>query len=176
MNPPENPVRTGKENPAEEVARLRKELDERTSLAEDRLSRLKYLQADFDNYRRWSEKEKEAVIAHANENLLRDLLVILDDFEHALPALAEEKNREGMQMVYRKLTKILREYGLEPIVCIGEKFDPHIHEAICAEPCGKKPGIVLEDLGRGYRLRSKVIRPSKVKIAERAQDAKESGE
>ena len=59
-------------------------------------NRLKYLQADFDNYRKWSEKEKGAIIALANENLIKDLLVILDDFERALPSLEQEKNREGV--------------------------------------------------------------------------------
>jgi molecular chaperone GrpE len=71
-----------------------------------------------------------------------------------------------MQMVYKKLIKILSYYGLEPIECLGKKFDPHYHEALCREQCGKETGTVLEDLGKGYRLKSKVIRPSKVKIAE----------
>lgn len=152
-----------------ELARVQKDLEDCTRLAKDRLNRLKYLQSDFDNFRKWSEKEKAAIVLHANENLLRDLLVVLDDFEHALPSLGMEKNREGMLMVYRKLTKILQEYGLESIECIGKKFDPNLHEVLCSEPCGKEPGTVLEDLMKGYRLREKVIRPSKVKIAEHAQ-------
>ena len=57
--------------------------------------------------------------------------LILDDFERALPSLEQEKNKEGMQMVYKKLLKILSEYGLEPIECVGKKFDPNSHEALC---------------------------------------------
>jgi len=150
----------------EDVENLKKELEEQTRQAKERLDQLKYLQADFDNFRRWSAKEKDTIITLANERLISDLLVILDDFERALPSLSEEKNREGMQMVYKKLTKILSEHGLEPIECMGKKFDPNSHEALCREQCGEETGTVLEDLGKGYRLKSKVIRPSKVKIAE----------
>jgi molecular chaperone GrpE len=148
------------------IEQLKKELEEQSRLAEERLNQLKYLQADFDNFRRWNAKEKEVLTDLANERLIHDLLVILDDFERALPALEQEKNREGMQMVYKKLIKILTDYGLEPIECVGKKFDPHYHEALCREQCGKETDTVLEDLGKGYRLKSKVIRPSKVKIAE----------
>ena len=156
----------------EEIEKLKKELEEQTRQAEERLDQLKYLQADFDNFRKWNAKEKDAITALANERLIQDLLVILDDFERALPSLENEKNKEGMQMVYKKLIKILAEYGLEPIECVGKKFDPNSHEALCREPCGKETNTVLEDLGKGYRLKSKVIRPSKVKIAEQVTGEK----
>ena len=150
----------------EDIEQLKLELEERTRQAEERLDKLKYLQADFDNFRKWNAKEKEAITALANERLICDLLVILDDFERALPSLEQEKNKEGMQMVYKKLLKILAGYGLEPIECVGKKFDPNSHEALCREQCGEETNTILEDLGKGYRLKSKVIRPSKVKIAE----------
>jgi len=158
----------------EDIEQLKKELEERTRQAEERLDQLKYLQADFDNFRKWNAKEKDAITTMANERLIQDLLVILDDFERALPSLEQEKNKEGMQMIYKKLLKILSGYGLEPIECVGKKFDPNSHEALCREQCGEKTNIILEDLGKGYRLKSKVIRPSKVKIAE--QVAEERGE
>ncbi len=158
-----------KEQLAEQVEALKKELGEQTHLAEERLNQLHYLQADFDNYRRWSEREKGSVIALANENLIRDLLVILDDFERALPALELEENREGMSMIHRKLMKILDEYGLQPIECVGKKFDPNLHEVLCKERCEQEPDTVIEEIGKGYHLKSKVIRPSRVKIAEKVQ-------
>jgi molecular chaperone GrpE len=154
----------------EEIERLKAELDEKTRLCEERLNRLKYLQSDFDNYRKWSEKEKAAIIALANENLIRDLLVILDDFERALPSLDQEKNREGIGMIQKKLLKILTGYGLQPIECVGKKFDPNFHEVLSREPCDKDPDTVISDIGRGYQLKSKVIRPSKVVIAENVGD------
>jgi len=156
-----------KQQLTEEIERLKTELDEKTHLAEERLNRLKYLQSDFDNYRKWSEKEKGAIIALANENLIKDLLVILDDFERALPALEQEKNREGIGMVQKKFLKILAANGLEPIQCLGKKFDPHFHEVLCKERCDKEPDTILNEIEKGYQLKSKVIRPSKVLIAEK---------
>jgi molecular chaperone GrpE len=156
----------------ETIEQLKKELEEQTRQAEERLVQLKYLQADFDNFRKWNAKEKDVITTLANEKLISDLLVILDDFERALPSLEDEKNKEGMQMVYKKLKKILSAYGLEPIECVGKKFDPNCHEALCREQCGKETDTILEDLGKGYRLKSRVIRPSKVKIAEQVTGEK----
>lgn len=150
----------------EEIELLKKELEEQTRLAEDRLNQLKYLQADFDNFRRWSAKEKDAITSLANEKLINDLLVILDDFERALPSLEQEKNRQGMEMIYKKFVKILSDYGLQPIECLGKKFDPRYHEVLCTEKSSHEQNTILEDFGKGYQLKSKVIRPSKVKIAE----------
>ena len=150
----------------DDIEQLKKELEEQTRQATERLNQLKYLQADFDNFRRWYAKEKDVITELANERLIDDLLVILDDFERALPSLEQEKNRQGMEMIYKKFSKILSAYGLQPIDCVGKKFDPHFHEAMCTEKCSREQNTVLEDLGKGYRLKSKVIRPSKVKIAE----------
>jgi molecular chaperone GrpE len=158
----------------ETIEQLKQELEEQTRQAAERLDQLKYLQADFDNFRKWYAKEKDVITSLANERLINDLLVILDDFERALPSIEEEKNKEGMQMIYKKLIKILASHGLEPIQCVGKKFDPHYHEALCREQCGKESGTVLEDLMKGYQLKSKVIRPSKVKIAEQVK--REEGE
>lgn len=156
----------------EDIEQIKKDLKDQIQLAEDRLNQLKYLQADFDNYRKWSEKEKVSIVSMANENLIRDLLVILDDFEQAMPSLQKEENKEGMQMVRKKLLKILGEYGLTPIESVGKKFDPSYHEVIYKERCEEEPGTVLEDYCKGYQLKSKVIRPSKVKIAEQVKDNK----
>ena len=155
---------------SEELERLRKDLDIQTRLAEERLDRLKYLQADFDNYRKWSEKDKAAIIALANENLIKDLLVILDDFDQALPSLEQEQNKQGILMVRKKMLKILKEYGLQPIECEGKKFDPHLHEVICMERCREEQNTILKDMGKGYQLKTKVIRPSRVKIAEHVSE------
>ncbi len=156
----------------EEIERLKTELGKKTLLAEERLNQLKYLQSDFENYRKWSEKEKESIIVLANENLIKDLLVILDDFERALPSLEQEKNKAGMEMIYKNFAKILSAYGLQPIDCVGKKLDPHFHEVLCTEKCAQEQNTVLEELGKGYRLKSKVIRPSKVKIAEHVVEDK----
>ena len=159
----------------DEIGELKKELEEKNRLAEDSIKKLRYLQADFDNYRKWAEKEKGAIIALANENLIKDLLVVFDDLERALPSLGQEKNKVGIEMIYKNFNKILCAYGLQPIACLGKKFDPHLHEALCTEKCSKEQNTVLEELEKGYQLKSKVIRPSKVKIAEQVK-MEETGE
>ncbi len=73
-------------------------------------------------------------------------------------------------MIHKKLLKILTEYGLQPIDCIGKKFDSNFHEVICKEQCDKEPYTIVEDIGKGYQLKSKVIRPSKVMIAEKVAE------
>jgi molecular chaperone GrpE len=156
----------------DEIEKLKKDLEDQTRRAEERLNQLRYLQADFDNFRKWNAKEKNQITDMANERLIADLLVILDDFEHALPSMEQEKNKEGIEMIHKKFLKILSSYGLQPIDCVGKKFDPHFHEAICTEKCAREQNTVLEDLGKGYRLKDKVIRPSKVKIAEQVMEDK----
>lgn len=148
-------VQQKKQSLTEEIERLKKDLDEKTDLAEERLNRLKYLQADFDNYRKWSEKEKGAIIALANEDLIKDLLVILDDFERALPSLEKEKNKEGVLMIQKKLLKILAGYGLHPIDCVGKKFDPNFHDVLCREQCTREPDTVVNEIGKGYQTEIK---------------------
>jgi molecular chaperone GrpE len=86
----------------EDIEKLKTELEAQTWQAEDRLNQLKYVRADFDNFRKWYEKEKDLIRTLANENRIKDLLVILDDFDQALPSLEMGQNREGMQMVQEK--------------------------------------------------------------------------
>ena len=159
-------------DPREEIARLQKELDDAQKLAGERLTRLQYLQADFDNYRKSLEREREQVIQLAGESLVRDLLPVLDDLERALPSLDQEKNREGFQLLSRKLHKILENHGLRSIEIHG-RFDPNFHEAIAKGESTEEDGTILEEYQRGYLLRSKVIRPSKVKIAEHNRECEE---
>ena len=160
-------------DPGEEIVRLQGELDEARKLAEERLTRYQYLQADFDNYRKSLEREREQVVQLAAEALVRDLLPVLDDLERALPSLSQEKNREGFELFSRKLHKILENHGLRSIGSLGKRFDPNVHEAVAKEESDEDEGTILEEYQRGYLLRTKVIRPSKVKIAEHTGECRE---
>jgi molecular chaperone GrpE len=159
----------------ESVDVLRKKLEEKAKLAEDRLSQLRYLQADFENYRKNFERERENIIRLANEDLISDLLVVVDDFGRALSAMKECKDKEGVMMVYSNFIKILENKGLRPIETSGKKFDPNLHEALCREACEKDDGLILEELQKGFMLKSKVIRPSKVKISEKQTEDRKDG-
>ena len=161
-------LRGGGEESGNQHAPTLEDLERTCSELRDRYIRLA---ADFDNYRKRSIKEREIAIDLANAKILEDLLVILDDFEMALPSLENEKNREGIKMLYKKLLKILQEHGLSGIECVGKQFDPNLHEAFCQEASSAESGTILEEYQKGYRIKSKVLRPSKVKIAENQESS-----
>jgi len=141
------------------IKNLQKELEEK-------LNQLKYLQADFENYRKNFEKERGKIIELANENLIKELLIIIDDFERALNSIENEKNKEGLIMLHKNFFKVLETYGLKKIEAMGKKFDPYHHEALLKEKSDKEDGIILEEIQPGYMLKSKIIRHSKVKVAD----------
>jgi molecular chaperone GrpE len=155
-----------KESIQEKIDELQKELEEKTKLAEDRLNSLRYIQADFDNYRKTFEKEKEKIIELANENLIRDLLSVADDFDTALKLMDKEKNNEGLAMIRKNFFKVLENHGLKRIEALGKKFDPYYHEALIKEKSNGEDGTISEEIQAGYMLKSKVIRHSKVKVVD----------
>jgi molecular chaperone GrpE len=161
------------EDPEKRIEGLEGELEEARKLAEERLTRLRYLQADFDNFRKSLEREKDLAIQRAREALVADLLPVLDDLDQALPCLEGERNREGFLLISRKLRKILEDLGLRPIESLGKPFDPRLHEAIARGESDGEDGIILEEYQKGYLFGQKVIRPSRVKIAERIQESQE---
>ena len=127
------------------------------------------LAADFDNYRKRVAREHSELTARANERLVNELLPVLDDLERALEAAAEHeeaKLEEGVQLVHRSLAALLERHGLKEIETEGA-FDPHVHEALLAQPAeDAEEGSVLQVLQKGYRLGDKVLRPARVIVAE----------
>ena len=126
------------------------------------------LMADFQNYKKRTEKEKADVYSFANEKIMTDLLQVVDNFERALESDTEdEAYREGMKMILRQLLDIMEAAGLEEIEAKGEEFDPNFHHAVMQDKNEEfGPGIVTEVLQKGYTLNGKVIRPSMVKVNE----------
>ncbi len=127
------------------------------------------LAADFDNYRKRVAREQVELTRRANERLLNELLPVLDDLERALEAAAEHeeaKLEEGVRLVHRSLLGLVERHGLSEIETEGA-FDPHVHEALLAQPGeGAEQGAVLQVLQKGYRLGDKVLRPARVIVAE----------
>ena len=127
------------------------------------------LAADFDNYRKRVAREQVEWTSRANERLLNELLPVLDDLERALEAAAEHeeaKLEEGVRLVHRSLLGLVERHGLSEIEADGA-FDPHVHEALLAQPGeGAEEGAVLQVLQKGYRLGDKVLRPARVIVAE----------
>src|SRR5882762_9039582 len=127
-------------------------------------------QADFENYKKRTAREKEDAIKYANSSLLQQLVAIIDNFELGLAA-AKEQGKEspiysGMVLVQKQLSDLLAENGLQPIEAEGKPFDPNLHEAIAHEPSDHVPeGIVLRQTRRGYRYKDRLLRPAKVVVS-----------
>ncbi len=159
-----------KESQEESVEALRRAHDEERKRADDYLSRLMYLQADFENYRKRVEKEKEEIVSREKARLITKLLVILDELELAIKSgrEAEDKNVlvEGVEMVFNKLQKLLCDEGLSEIEALGKPFNPELHEAFLVVQTNDHPNnTVVEEMRKGYMLDGKVVRPSIVKVA-----------
>ena len=151
----------------EKLEKVEKEIEK---LAEERLNQLKYLQADFDNYRKKFEKEKEQIIKLANETLIKGLIVILDDFDAAIKLSIEEENKNGLLTLKKKFFYILMSHGLKEIEALGKKFNPEFHEVLCKELSKHNEDEIIEEIQKGYILKSKVIRHSKVKVSKKEEE------
>jgi molecular chaperone GrpE len=131
--------------------------------------RLLRLAADFDNYKKRAARERSEYIAQANERLLKELLPILDDLERALQAAEQHEEaqlEEGVALVHKSLVSLLERNGVSEIAADG-KFDPHVHEALLAQPAeDKEQGDVVDVLQKGYKLGDRVVRPARVIVAE----------
>ncbi|MEM5793366.1 MAG: nucleotide exchange factor GrpE [Candidatus Aenigmatarchaeota archaeon] len=149
---------------SKKLEELEKLLEEERKKSEMYLEQYKYLKADFENFRKISEREKEEIVKSANKKIIEDLLEILDDLDSAIGKI-NGKELEGLVLIRSKLLKILGNYGLKEIECVGKKFDPYYHEVMLTEKSEKEDGIILQELQKGYMLGNKVIRHSKVKIS-----------
>lgn len=133
------------------------------SKEQEYLNALQRLQAEFDNYRKRTDKERVEIIKNAEESLVAELLGVLDNFELSLKYTKDD----GVKMIYSELYSILEKHGLKPID-VNCKFDPKIHEALIKET-GEEDGVIIEELQKGYMLNDKVIRISKVKVSKKEE-------
>ena len=154
-NPPE-PDAVGEQPAASDSEELRK--------AQDRYMRTL---ADFENYRKRAEREKDDFRKYAIANLLRDLLPVLDNFDRALDHAEEGDDfHKGVLLIYKQLFDILQRNGLKPITETGVRFNPNIHEAVIREEDPSVPSqTVTAVLQKGYFLHDRLLRPALVKVA-----------
>ncbi len=138
---------------------LEKQLEELTN-------RLRYLQAEFENYSKRADKERQEIIVNAQEELLMALLPVLDDFDKAVEVLGEDDS--GVGLLRTKLLKVLEEHGLKETPASGQRFDPFLHEAVqYAVDEGVEDGVIKEVVRKGYRCNLKVLRPSLVVVTKK---------
>jgi len=125
-------------------------------------------QAEFQNIRRRAERERQELLDYANTETLRSLLVVLDDFERALKVETTDREyAKGMEMIHQRLYDAMKKLGLEPIVSVGQPFDPHIHHAVEKVESEESADTVLEEYQRGYNFKGRLLRPAMVKVAVR---------
>ncbi|OED36654.1 nucleotide exchange factor GrpE [PVC group bacterium (ex Bugula neritina AB1)] len=141
------------------------------------------LQADFDNFRKRTFKERSDLLKYGSENLILGLLDVLDNFDRAIQSSKNAQDIsgvvQGIEMVQKQMKSVLDEKGLKKMKVQGETFDPHLHEALSYEENQEdfEDNIIMEEFQSGYKLHEKVIRFAKVKVAKKVnKDSKEGGE
>ena len=155
-----------------EIDRLAKELaDERLRVEKEKKEYL-FLMAEFDNFRKRTLKEKSDIIRNANEQAMKGLLPIVDDFERGLEATKgvddPQAIREGMEIIYNKFVKFLEQNGVKAMESTGAEFNPDMHEAIAMVPVDDQnlKGKVIDTPTKGYMINDKVLRHAKVAVGQ----------
>ncbi|MGP4107219.1 nucleotide exchange factor GrpE [Virgibacillus sp. L01] len=147
---------------------LKAEVDQLKQEKEELHQRVLRTQAEFDNFKKRSQKEKEAERKYKAEVLVNELLPAIDNFERALQVEVNDVGEgfvDGISMVYRQLKDALKAQGVEEIECVGDTFDPTVHHAVMqVEDEDMESNTVTEELQKGYMLKDKVIRPAMVKV------------
>lgn len=151
----------------EEIEALKGQIDGLNKDLQEKKDRLLRLQADFDNFRRRSAKEREEISAVVTQNFCKDMLPLLDNFERAMAAETKdvEAFQKGVEMIFTQFQEILKKNGLEHIEAVGQKFDPNFHQAVMrVEDPEKEDDTVAQELQKGYMVKGRVIRPSMVQV------------
>ena len=159
----------------DDAKELKEELSEEKEKAEKYLANWQRCQADFINYKKWAEQNKNEIIKFANANLIKEILPLLDDLSVAfnnLPQNVEDEQWiDGIKLIYNKLLTVMKSQEVEEIEAIGKPFDPNFHTAImCKEG---EDGIILEELHKGYTYKNTVLRPSMVIVGKSTIEEKE---
>lgn len=138
------------------------------------LDQLQRTRAEFANYQKRARAQADADRPYAVAPLAYDLIAVLDNFERAAEAARTTGATsivEGLEMVHRQLMSALAKHGVQPIAALGQPFDPNLHEALTQQPDAQHPeGTVVAELGKGYRLFDRVLRPAKVAVSVRPRD------
>lgn len=155
----------------DQLAKLNEDLERKDEEIIELKSHLQRLQADFDNFRKQGEKQKQDLIRYANEGLIVKFIDIYEDMERALEnSTNEEELREGLELIYSKMKNTLEKEGVEEIPAVGEKFDPFKHEALLTvDSPDHENNEIVDELMKGYTLKDKVIKYSKVRVCKKTK-------
>ncbi len=154
-----------------EYEKLKSCLEDEKNKALKAVTDLKYVQADFVNYKKTLDKDKLDFVKYAEKDVLKDILDIYDNFERALENLNSQENinpsvKKGFEMIFKQVKSLLEKKEIKPIEAAGKQFDPYLHEVMMSEETEEYPeDHIIQELRRGYYFRDKVLRTSFVKIA-----------
>lgn len=152
------------ENPLPEPVQGTSELDEQKKAFSDLNDQFLRLAADFENFKRRTNRERESVVAMANERFAIDLLEVIDNFDRALRS-DDSHLREGLEQIRQLLNAQLQRHGIMPIDALNNAFNPIEHDAIAYVPSDEPEGMIINEIARGYRMNDKVIRHAKVAVS-----------
>ncbi|MBQ2403893.1 MAG: nucleotide exchange factor GrpE [Lachnospiraceae bacterium] len=160
----------GKEGKKEKKGFFSKKKDPRDTQIEELTDRLKRNMAEFDNFRKRTEKEKSAMYEIGAKDVISKILPVVDNFERGLAAIPEEMKgtpvEDGMEKIYKQLMKTLEDMGVKPIEAVGKEFDPNFHNAVMhTEDENLGENTVAAEFQKGYTYRDSVIRHSMVQVA-----------
>ena len=170
MQDPRNDSSEVIESPGDAASGTATETADLQQQRDDYYERLLRKTAEFDNYRKRIERERQQVSESAAADLLAELLPLVDDLERALKADAgsegAEAYRRGVELIHRQLMELLRKRGVRSVDSVGANFDPHFHQAVSHEAAeGRRDGEIVEEFRRGYMLGDRLLRPAMVKVA-----------
>ena len=155
------------EEPKEEVTLAKEELEKLQAAVQEKEERVLRLQADFENFRRRTAKEKEELSAVVTQGILKDMLPLLDNFERAMAAEAKDIDsfKQGGERIFKQFGEVLVKNGLEHIEVEGKKFDPNFHQAVMrVENPDLEDETIAQELQKGYMVKGRVIRRSMVQV------------
>ena len=149
---------------------FKKKKDPRDEKIEELTDRVKRQMAEFENFRKRTEKEKSSMYERGARDIIERILPVIDNFERGLAVIPEDKKEdpiaEGMEKIYKQIQKVFEEAGVKPIEAAGKEFDPNFHNAVMhVEDESLGENIVAEELQKGYMYRDSVVRHSMVKVA-----------
>ena len=149
---------------------IEEQLNQEQQKSQEYLKQLKYLQADFDNYRKRTERQVQELTTRCNEKLVAEILWFLDDLERAIESGKKSTDPsallKGVEMIHKNLVRMLEKEGLERIEALGKTFDPNIHELGTKIPKNDcEEGVVLEEVRKGFVYKGRVLRPCMVNIS-----------
>ena len=152
----------------QEIEQLKEELEKSKSETQEYISLSQRLQADFENFKKITDKRNQDLVKFANENLIKEFLDCYEDFGRALETENDEDLRKGIELIYNKFTDVLKKEGIEEIPAKGEKFDLNKHEALMVQESEDvENGYIIEELMKGYMYKDKVLKYSKVIVCKK---------